>query len=237
MQHRYKLQQMKTLNESDYNQLINGAKILEVDGDEGKVFLTTDQHILKCFRAKKDRSWASDLIAPHEKRFIKNAGCLIARGFKTITVTELFYFPHQTRYAVLYPCLPGETVRDRLRQGDTTVLDRLPDYLAALHKKGVYFRSLHLGNVLCQENNEFALIDIVDVRFQAMSLNPIKRARNFRHVLRYAADLQSLEDYGINKFINHYCQASEFSSIGKFVFMTLFTNLLEKFRQKKGTKS
>jgi hypothetical protein len=89
--------------------------------------------------------------------------------------------------------LPGHTLRQVL-QGITApavrqaLIERFGKFMAQLHEKGVYFRSLHLGNVLVLEDGEFGLIDLADMRIYPSSLSPSLRQRNLRHMQRYTVD-------------------------------------------------
>ena len=64
--------------------------------------------------------------------------------------------------------------------------------IARLHERGVYFRSLHLGNVVQTPQGELGLIDIADMKTQRRALGRTQRKRNFAHMLRYAEDRQWL---------------------------------------------
>ncbi len=52
----------------------------------------------------------------------------------------------------------------------------------------MYFRSLHLGNVLLMDDGEFGLIDIADMRILPSPLGKELRVRNLRHMQRYPQD-------------------------------------------------
>jgi hypothetical protein len=68
--------------------------------------------------------------------------------------------------------------------------------MAQLHEQGVYFRSLHLGNVLVLDDGEFGLIDLADMRIYPSSLSSSLRLRNLRHMQRYTVDRRWLfEDH------------------------------------------
>jgi tRNA A-37 threonylcarbamoyl transferase component Bud32 len=76
------------------------------------------------------------------------------------------------------------------------LVERFGKFMAQLHQKGIYFRSLHLGNVLVLEDGEFGLIDLADLRIYPSSLSPSLRRRNLRHMQRYAEDRRWLfEDH------------------------------------------
>ena len=66
------------------------------------------------------------------------------------------------------------------------------ELIARLHERGVYFRSLHLGNVVQTPQGELGLIDIADMKTQRRALGRTQRKRNFAHMLRYAEDRQWL---------------------------------------------
>lgn len=51
-----------------------------------------------------------------------------------------------------------------------------------LHRKGIYFRSLHLGNVILTPNGEFGLIDFSDMRIYPWPLPKFMRVRNIRRL-------------------------------------------------------
>ena len=85
--------------------------------------------------------------------------------------------------------VPEETVRACLAiGGQAALLERAGSYLACLHEQGIYFRTLHLGNIVLGHDGHLALIDIADVRFARRSLRRWVRRRNFRNVLRYRED-------------------------------------------------
>jgi len=62
-----------------------------------------------------------------------------------------------------------------------------------LHERGVYFRSLHLGNVVRTPDGRLGLIDISDVRVHRRPLGRLLRARNLRRMQRMAAERDWLD--------------------------------------------
>jgi RIO-like serine/threonine protein kinase len=56
-----------------------------------------------------------------------------------------------------------------------------------LHGAGIYFRSLHLGNIVVTPDNEMGLIDVADMRFLRAPLNAELARRNLQHFARYIA--------------------------------------------------
>jgi len=155
------------------------AKILEQDSYGPKVYLLTDGNILKLFRRK--RLLSSALFRPYSKRFIDNVAQLQQRGIPTMTVLAFFQLTPPGMTAVLYRPLPGETLREiSSREGFDwrTNLDPLVALIRRLHGAGIYFRSLHLGNIVVTPDNEMGLIDVADMRFLRAPLNPELARRN-----------------------------------------------------------
>jgi hypothetical protein len=84
--------------------------------------------------------------------------------------------------------------------------------MAQLHLTGVYFRSLHLGNVLLQSQGGLALIDVADMRFRNRPLNGSERARNFKHLLRKPEQRAIIERFGMDKFLELYRRSAGYTA-------------------------
>ena len=82
----------------------------------------------------------------------------------------------------------GEAARDGQGEAPSDLLEQLARFIAELHQAGVYFRSLHLGNVVLTPQGKLGLIDIADLSIQRWPLLGSQRLRNFRHMLRDARD-------------------------------------------------
>jgi len=217
---------MKELSELEYQDLIKNARILERDRAGGKVFLTKDDFILKCFRSKK--LFSSSVIWPYAERFKKNSEQLKQMGFCSVNVTETYFIPQQARYAVSYPRLPGKTIRQALSDNPTDLkpIESMAAFIASLHNQGIYFRSLHFGNILYLDDGQYALIDVVDTHFQKSSLNLAKRVRNFKHLARYQTDIDNICHYGNEVFLSSYLQSSELCNVSKFLFRKIYAKLI-----------
>jgi tRNA A-37 threonylcarbamoyl transferase component Bud32 len=155
-----------------------------------KVLRLTDGSFLKLFRRR--RWYTSGSFTPYSDRFAVNSVQLRSMGIPTPHILDLYRFEDGST-AVHYSPLPGNTLRQIL-QGITApavrqaLVERFGKFMAQLHQQGVYFRSLHLGNVLVLEDGEFGLIDLADLRIYPSSLSPSLRRRNLRHMQRYASD-------------------------------------------------
>ena len=199
---------MQSIDHSTYQALREGAHVLEADGSGVKVLRLADGRMLKLFRRK--RLLSSALFYPYAQRFADNTRALEQRGILCPKVIAVYRIPSIRRDGVYYSPLAGNTVRQLQGTSEGTDLLRfqLGGYFAQLHEKGVYFRSLHFGNVVLTPDNHLGLIAIADLRCQKRALSDSKRLRNFAHLLRYKEDRQWLlgEDAG-ETFIEGYRQA------------------------------
>lgn len=189
-----------------YQDLVAGGAVLEADGHGDKLIALRDGRYLKLFRRK--RLFSSALLWPYARRFHVNAGALRERGVRTVATEQLLRIPHIRRTAVIYRPLPGATLRTCLRKAaDRGVLLReTGSFLAALHRRGVYFRSLHFGNVIVAATGEFGLIDVADLQLRNRPLGPRQVTRNLRHLMRYAEDW-ALVGAGAREFCAGYAAA------------------------------
>jgi tRNA A-37 threonylcarbamoyl transferase component Bud32 len=156
--------------------------------------LLEDGTILKLFRRK--RLLSSALLFPYAQRFAHNIDALKKRGVPCPEVIATYRIASISRDAVRYTPLPGLTIRQVLKQtGENAPLRaELGTFIANLHDRGVYFRSLHLGNVILTPESKLGLIDISDMKCQRRALSESKRLRNFQHLLRYKQDRAWLVD-------------------------------------------
>ena len=184
---------MKTIQISELEKLINSGTVLEQDGFGVKVVRLADDRYLKIFNHRPGISMGK--IFSRAKQFANNAKKLKQRGIITVGILELFRTKNPTRDCVIYHGVPGETVRDILKDKpqDQELSKRLGAYIAELHNAGVMFRSLHFGNIVQLPTGELSLIDIADMRVNIFKLNNWQRERNFLHIFRYKIDVDSID--------------------------------------------
>ncbi|MDH3998592.1 MAG: hypothetical protein OET90_07110 [Desulfuromonadales bacterium] len=218
--------ELKPFSLQQYQNLVEESTILEQDRRGVKVLRTPQGPLVKLFRLKS--IWSSALFKPYARRFAENAGKLTRLGFETIAVRELFYCRAVKRYLLCYDPVPGSTLRDALagccdvveNPDSAPQLDRFAEFLAELHYKGVLFRSVHFGNIIVMDAEKgFGLIDIADMSFSARPLSISARLRNFRHMTRYQEDILSLQQSGMERFIDAYLHASGLSVAAQNAFL------------------
>lgn len=177
---------IKPLSQAVFEQLIVNAQSIEEDSHGPKVYLLENGDYLKLFRRK--RLISSALLTPYSVRFWRNAEELHRRGIPTVTPLELFRLPKAGSTAIRYQALVGTTLSslyEKDKHISPTLLDQLAELFRHLHRMGIYFRSMHLGNIVLTPENQLGLIDIADLRFQRHPLSHNKARRNIAHFERY----------------------------------------------------
>lgn len=202
---------MQVLEQHDYLTLRDSAQVLEADHYGDKVLHLRNGNFLKLFRRK--RLLTSAALFPYAQRFADNALALQQLGIPCPQVLAVYRIKSIKRDAVYYAPLPGKTLRQLFEQPEmaASLRAQLGEFVAQLHAKGVYFRSLHLGNIVLTPENTLGLIDIADLKCRRGPLSQSKRLRNFQHMLRYSTDKQWLLADSATGFLHHYLKQSNLS--------------------------
>ncbi len=189
---------METISQAEYLALKEGAKVLEADPWGEKVLRLADGTILKLFRRKRWLSSAT--VYPYAKRFVVNAKALAKLGIPVPDILRIVRIPSISRDAVHYAPLAGTTLRELVRAGldpaqEAALKEAFTRFVIGLHDNGVYFRSLHIGNVVCTPEGRLGLIDFSDLRIHPWSLGRYLRERNMRRMasIKEEADWLDLE--------------------------------------------
>ncbi len=177
---------LKSTEHQDFMALKAGAEVLEADLHGEKVLRLADGTMLKLFRRKRlltSAAWYS-----YAQRFVDNAVALQQRGIPVPCVIAAMRIPSVKRDAVHYQPLEGVTLRQLIRQGldaeiEQALKKRFTEFVIRLHALGIYFRSLHLGNVILTPSGELGLIDFSDLRIYSRALPVFMRRRNIQRML------------------------------------------------------
>ncbi|MBP8185290.1 MAG: toluene tolerance protein [Pseudomonas sp.] len=199
---------MQALDHNAYLALREGAQVLEADGFGDKVLRLHNGNFLKLFRRK--RLLTSAALFPYAQRFAENARALQQRAIPCPQVIAVYRIQGIQRDAVYYAPLEGQTLRQLCDNPEraASLRAQLGEFVAQLHARGVYFRSLHLGNIVLTPDNTLGLIDIADLKCQRRALSLGKRLRNFQHMLRYSQDRQWLLGDNPVEFLQPYLTCS-----------------------------
>ena len=184
----------------EYQALRDGATVVSADEHGDKVLLLTDGTYLKLFRIK--RLFTSARINPYWKRFVDNASKLKQLDVPTVEVIEVLTIPSIERTAVHYQPLPGASLRE-VDELDEALVEQLGRFIGELHDKGIYLRSMHLGNVVKTPEGGLGLIDIADMKIRSAPLSNGMRLRNFRHLARYDEDKVRIAPH-LNNFVGSF---------------------------------
>jgi hypothetical protein len=196
---------MEILTAEQFDELCSKADVLQKDASGVKVVRRADGQMVKIFRRKHLLS--SAWFRPYARRFQQNAERLAALGVSTVRVNKLSRCPSRARHLAFYDPLAGTGLRDYLAENaeHCRILEEFASFLAELHAKGIYFRSIHFGNVIVLPGQAgFGLIDVADLFFCSAPLSFRLRLRNCRHFLRYREDRKSLENFGLDRFTGIY---------------------------------
>src|SRR5690606_7954122 len=98
---------------------------------------------------------------------------------------------------------------------------QLGEFIARLHQQGVMFRSLHLGNILLDDDGQLGLIDIADMRCWPWPLNRWQRARNFVHFFRYVDNAWVLAPDVATTLAEAYCNTAKSPAFLRQAIQTL----------------
>ena len=98
------------------------------------------------------RVWfSSSFVYSNARSFCRNAQRLKRLGISTVDIISLHHLESRNFTAVIYVPLAGETVRNLLGTAvaNNEMFEKLGIFIASLHSKGICFRSIHLGNIVC----------------------------------------------------------------------------------------
>lgn len=200
--------ELRPLTAAELAAVTDGAKVIERDPQGEKVLMLADGRYLKFFRRK--RTFNRDLLVPAAVRFTRHARHLNRLGIPTLEVTGLHRLIGTGASVAIYEPLPGRSLRQLLAQGevDANLMYRVGVFIARLHRQGVYFRSLHPGNIIVN-GNRLGLIDVLDMRPRRWSLSRWARRRNWRHLLRCPEDRPYLHAEHIDELLIGYRDAAD----------------------------
>jgi serine/threonine protein kinase len=211
------------MTQAELARLQAGGKTLEQDGRGIKVTLLPDGNIFKLFKLRG--FFTSSRVYSNARSFCRNAQRLQRLNIATVNVVQLYHFTHTTDTAVFYEPIAGETVKTLLKnqQFSSQDCENLGQFIAELHKKGVYFRSLHCGNIV-KTASGFGLIDIADMKIYSWSLWFNTRLRNFKRLAAYSDDMTSLGQVGWEAISMRYLEHAKLHASKIIQLQQLYTN-------------
>ncbi len=194
---------MHQLSQQQYLEWLTQFQVL-VSGKRGpRLLATTDNCLIKLFPARK--WWSSNRLFPYAKRFVDNAERLAILGVSSVKVEEYGKIQGTMTYYVKYQKLPGNDIRHLLQTGTLIeLLAQVAIFISCLHHQGIFFRGIHLGNMILQPDSKIALIDIAPMKFKSNTLAVGYRRRNLQHLLSNVEDRPWFMKFGIENFLQNY---------------------------------
>lgn len=195
---------MRIVSANELQNWLSTGEVLERDSHGPKVVRLTDGSFLKIFRSRRP------LLArwrPESQRFVRNAERLQTLGIATPQMIECAWLERdQGVNACLYAPLEGtplDCLFKQQRERFDALLPAFAAYIRQLHERGIYFRSLHLGNVLLLPEGGFGLIDFLDLRFKRGPLRKALVRRNFAHLQNYL-QRRKVKGFPWNELLSYY---------------------------------
>ena len=198
---------MRIVPANELKQWLDEGEVLEQDGRGPKVLCRPDGQLLKIFRPRR-RLWFARLRPP-ALRFADHARRLADCSIAAPQISECFWLDRQQAIsACLYFPLPGQSLDRLYRENHSefeALLPELAAFIRSLHQHGIYFRSLHLGNILSLPDGGFGLIDFLDMRFKRGPLSSRLARRNLEHLRSYLRR-NHIDDFPWERLLQAYGQ-------------------------------
>jgi hypothetical protein len=196
---------MRIVTAQELESWLTTGEVLEADARGPKVVALNDQLFLKIFHTRRNPILAR--LQPAAKRFSCNANLLHELGIAAPTVVDQFWIDRRRGLSgCLYQPLPGTSVDTLFRQSPdqlNEILPHLAAFIRSLHEKQLYFRSLHVGNILLLPGGEFGLIDFLDLKRKPLPLSTWHIQRNLRHLTSHLSR-HKLKDFPAEELFRLY---------------------------------
>ena len=195
---------LEDITVTEFERIVDAGELVVADSHGPNVLHLDNGNMIKLFRRK--RLISSALFSPYAVRFTNNAFKLSALDIPTVTPVRLMHCATRSIHLVEYRPLTGELLRGLLQaEGSDDQFSQTARFIAELHHKGVYFRSLHFENIITHDGS-LGLIDIADMKIYRHPLSQSLRQRNFQHFMRYPQDAALISSFGEERFRQHYLE-------------------------------
>lgn len=198
---------MKIISKRQLGELCSNGTWIDSIGKYPAVVIHPDGTITKLWLRKK-RLFSSYRFRSYAQRFVDNAAVLASKNIKVPEILDHAVVEGGHISVVIYRALPGNSIRDLLKTSPERVdIPALSRYILMLHEKGIFFRSIHLGNIILLPDSSYGLIDITDVRYYKKPVPLRRRAINLATPMRYIEDTNRMEAAQLPDLIDCYLSA------------------------------
>jgi len=158
--------------------------------------------------ARKKKLLSSATLRPYSDRFIHNGKELASRGIVVPEIVRHMKVKNSHIRVVTYHPISGVSIREQLKKNPKQLdVSSLAQFIYDLHQKGIFFRGIHLGNIIQLTTGKgYGLIDFTDVKFYSKSISNSRRATNLATPLRYLDDIQRIKEAGLPDLLESYLQ-------------------------------
>ena len=189
------------LEEKDYLKLTEAAKLVKRTRTKIRLLLSPDGKIIK--HIYRRRLLSTSTLWPYAARFINNAKKLESLNISVPKINDVYYYPKLNCDIIVYDYVKGPTLNEIASTNDFSFFPLLIQYIAQLHQNGIYFKDLHLSNIVYHDGL-FTLIDLETIHCKKRSLRISERAKNLAYLFNIKEHIQFYLHYGTEKFTNEY---------------------------------
>ncbi len=208
------------LNQESFAALSKQGKIISSHSKYGpKVFTIEGGDYVKVFNPKSGLTKRH--FFPKYKQFINNVNDLKRLSIATVDIKSIYHITQYDSYAVRYSPLQGQDLRSLAGEGNMQIVRDFLPFLVKLHASGVYFRGIHLGNILLLDDKTYGLIDVADLYVQEKQLSLWSRVRNLAHMVATKPDDKLFKTYTVSKFLDDYINSAEIQGYNILIFRAI----------------
>jgi tRNA A-37 threonylcarbamoyl transferase component Bud32 len=196
-----------------FNDLLASAeRVFEQDRHGVKVAQLKDGSIVKVFRVK--RWWSGAGVYSYARRFCRNVDRLKQRNIPVPEVLNLYHVTSTRLSAVCYSPLTGQTIKDIMKAGllDEALAYQVGEFIAKVHALGIYFRGLHIGNIVRTPSGDLGLIDVSELSIY-WSLSRYRKLRNFARFWRVQEDAIKFGEANMDAMVKGYVSSLRYTEI------------------------
>jgi hypothetical protein len=213
---------MRNLSLSEFDELARGSTALVTDNaGEGLVIQTPTGDIIKKMPFRKG---LRARFFPRARRFRRNGRRLTRLGFQAVEVKDMYTFNDRNCHVIVYQKISGRSLAEFLEANKDAavrreILLRVASYYEQLHSKGVYCRPTHFRNIIICPDGSFALIDVQNIRFRPVALDPWSRSTCFKNIFKYEIDARYVVEIGTNEFLETYMSHGKMGKLTRAIFL------------------
>ncbi len=221
---------MKTITPDEFKLLCASGRPDDVKFGYPSMIYHPDDTITKVWSSPV-KLLSSARLKPYARRFVENAEMLRLLGIPTPEILDYFKIEKTDIHIVRYKILPGVSIRNLL-QNEPNRLDipSLAGFILNLHERGIFFRTIHLGNIIQLPEQSYGLIDFSDISHSGSPLRVERRAVNLAVPLKYADDMALMRKAGLPDLKDAYLEVWNPSEADRNAFVTHLEKRLSRFK-------